>query len=573
MDHLTFDVTLVRKDGSLGFTIHKKEDGFLYVKDVIKEPAISEPFLTPGDRILLVNGVDASSLSHSGAISFLRSLPDTVTLKLQIPEDIVQDFDPASSQGRSGSCVKKRKPLRPEARLMIKEKASSPNPAGCDSLSRLKNRNRDRDKSRTTSRQNSDDAGIDQQQHQPHRPDREKDRTTSRNQVVVTPTHSSPISLSGDMMYSPVVCTNPFVTPPDDHQHNMRTTLSHPILTSTPIASSGVSSASCGDSLASGATRVRIRETKSADALNPFLSDVQLLINESEPVSVFPVKKKSDSSCSSNESSGLSVNNSSPHDNKNKKISKNDGNNNSNKCNNYDSEHKCLTSKDFTKWRGHNLDADCGFEQDSGFGDCTPKTSLEKPLRISLLKQQGFSCTPQTPESQPLRHHQPVNVVVVESKDQKTIPLSMLQSEQQNKSSSDHPSVNITSSRNNNAAHVTSPSPQIVHKTNTYDPVDNEPVGSDSHSSEPYVMEVTLVKGWASRLGIQLEEDHTGIQPHACVVKQIVPNTVASSDGRIRIGSKLLTVNQFDLKDKPVNYVIDLLRKMKGKIHMTFLVP
>ena len=135
----SFDVTLTKKDGSLGFTILKKEDGGLFVKEIIKEPAINEPLITPGDKILLVNGIDVSSLSHSGAISFLRGLPNTVTLRLEpaLPfEDITKDVVIIGSiDGRRPDHAQRKgvKQLRHEARMMIKEKST-------DSLSRLKQR-------------------------------------------------------------------------------------------------------------------------------------------------------------------------------------------------------------------------------------------------------------------------------------------------------------------------------------------------------------------------------------------------------------------------------------------------
>lgn len=123
-----FEVTLVKKDGSLGFTILKKEDGGLFVKEVIKEPAISsQPPIRHGDRILLVNGIDVSSMSHSGAIAFLRGLPDKVTLRL---EPSLGDEDDESLNVVVG---KKSKPLRHEAKMMLKDR-----PTNCDSLSRLK---------------------------------------------------------------------------------------------------------------------------------------------------------------------------------------------------------------------------------------------------------------------------------------------------------------------------------------------------------------------------------------------------------------------------------------------------
>ena len=184
-----------------------------------------------------------------------------------------------------------------------------------------------------------------------------------------------------------------------------------------------------------------------------------------------------------------------------------------------------LNPMSFAKWRGHNLQDPSGLdgvEQDSGFGDCTPKTTLEKPLSISLLKNQGFDVDPEP------------SVVVV--------------------------------------ARAAVQHEESLCKHSIPEPLSPSHVKLIETQPGPQFFEVTFEKGWASRLGIQLEEDKSGRDPKACVVKQIVPNTIASADGRVKVGFKLLQVNDFDLRDKEAKYVIDLLRKMKGKICMKFLI-
>ncbi|XP_072403590.1 tyrosine-protein phosphatase non-receptor type 13 isoform X2 [Chiloscyllium punctatum] len=85
-------VTLKKSEkGSLGFTVTKGDANIgSYIHDIIQDPAKSDGRLRPGDRLIMVNGVDITSMSHAEAVDFLRSIPDTVTLVigrvLEIPE-------------------------------------------------------------------------------------------------------------------------------------------------------------------------------------------------------------------------------------------------------------------------------------------------------------------------------------------------------------------------------------------------------------------------------------------------------------------------------------------------------
>ncbi|RWS14218.1 Tyrosine-protein phosphatase non-receptor type 13-like protein [Dinothrombium tinctorium] len=124
-----YEVTLVKINGSLGFTIVKIENEGFFVKELTKEPAVSNRKISSGDKILLVNGIDVSSMSHSGAISFLRSLPDTVTLRLQ-HSTLKLSRDYLDSSDFKESVRKNKKQLRHEARMMLNDKtrlSQSPN--------------------------------------------------------------------------------------------------------------------------------------------------------------------------------------------------------------------------------------------------------------------------------------------------------------------------------------------------------------------------------------------------------------------------------------------------------------
>ncbi|XP_054845741.1 tyrosine-protein phosphatase non-receptor type 13 [Eublepharis macularius] len=69
--------------GSLGFTVTKGHDSVgCYIHDVLQDPAKSDGRLRPGDRLIKVNDTDVTNMSHTDAVSFLRSAPKTVRLVL-----------------------------------------------------------------------------------------------------------------------------------------------------------------------------------------------------------------------------------------------------------------------------------------------------------------------------------------------------------------------------------------------------------------------------------------------------------------------------------------------------------
>ncbi|KAB7499009.1 FERM and PDZ domain-containing protein 2 [Armadillidium nasatum] len=143
-----FEIAMKKVAGSLGFTLRKNDNSILghTIRSLVKEPAISDGRLRPGDKLLSVNGTDMCGLSHEEAVQFLRTCPETVAIRIY--RDAIQTpVSPASPTELEPS---KPKALRKEARDMLTDlafkKQSSPNLAESDLPStsrrrRLKNSN------------------------------------------------------------------------------------------------------------------------------------------------------------------------------------------------------------------------------------------------------------------------------------------------------------------------------------------------------------------------------------------------------------------------------------------------
>lgn len=106
-------VTLTKSEkGSLGFTVTKANDCVgCYVHDIIQDPAKSDGRLQPGDRLIKVNDLDVSNMSHTEAVNLLRAAPKTVRLVLgrvleipkpQVPSHLLPDITLTCNKGTLG---------------------------------------------------------------------------------------------------------------------------------------------------------------------------------------------------------------------------------------------------------------------------------------------------------------------------------------------------------------------------------------------------------------------------------------------------------------------------------------
>ncbi|XP_046431755.1 uncharacterized protein LOC124185182 isoform X2 [Neodiprion fabricii] len=79
-----FDIEMTKVSGSLGFTLRKADSSALghYVRALVREPALSDGRIQPGDKIVAVDGAPLSPMSHEEAVALLRQCGPRVKLRL-----------------------------------------------------------------------------------------------------------------------------------------------------------------------------------------------------------------------------------------------------------------------------------------------------------------------------------------------------------------------------------------------------------------------------------------------------------------------------------------------------------
>ncbi|XP_072938604.1 uncharacterized protein [Epargyreus clarus] len=120
-----FDIVMTKVNGSLGFTLRKEDHSALghYVRALVREPALSDGRIQPGDRIVAVNDTPMSNMSHAEAVAFLRACGSEVRLRLY-RDHAATPLSPMSpkEEGPTDSDTplnRPKPPLRPEAVSML----------------------------------------------------------------------------------------------------------------------------------------------------------------------------------------------------------------------------------------------------------------------------------------------------------------------------------------------------------------------------------------------------------------------------------------------------------------------
>ncbi|XP_043191985.1 tyrosine-protein phosphatase non-receptor type 13-like isoform X2 [Amphibalanus amphitrite] len=110
----TFAVELQKVNNTLGLSLRRTDDTVLghTIRAKVREPAISDPRVRVGDKLIKVNGIDTTAMSHAEVVSLLRRCSERVTLTLY--------RDGMATPGSPGSPVSSRSTrLRPEAVEML----------------------------------------------------------------------------------------------------------------------------------------------------------------------------------------------------------------------------------------------------------------------------------------------------------------------------------------------------------------------------------------------------------------------------------------------------------------------
>lgn len=126
-----FEIMLVKQQGSLGFTLQKEDESVLghYVRALVREPATTDGRIRAGDKIVAVNDIQITNMTHEQAVIFLRQAPDTVKLRLfrddgQISLSATSPSDSDYKSYAGTSTLKRTKMnLRPEAINLLSDLA------------------------------------------------------------------------------------------------------------------------------------------------------------------------------------------------------------------------------------------------------------------------------------------------------------------------------------------------------------------------------------------------------------------------------------------------------------------
>lgn len=137
-----FEIFLTKQQGSLGFTLRKEDESLLghCVRALVREPALSDGRIKPGDKIIAVNDIPISNMTHEQAVIFLRQAPETVKLRLfrdntMTPLSAVSPTD-IERKALNMSSNSKKVVLRPEAINLLTDIAyRKQNSGGDDSTS------------------------------------------------------------------------------------------------------------------------------------------------------------------------------------------------------------------------------------------------------------------------------------------------------------------------------------------------------------------------------------------------------------------------------------------------------
>lgn len=510
-------VILIKRDGSLGFTLYENE-GF-FVKQVLREPASLEQ-IHPGDRILSVNGTSLDGLDLNDAIKLLRSLPDLCEFKLEQPcdslpaagEDNTDSSLNCASEPEDDSRFAKR-PLRHEVKIMLNSLNKDPlhNRLKRKDLKKCKDESTKEQKLERTTLESSRESGIgcleaDSGLNDSSRPFSDSSRlsddcrsSAAERPVIDNRLESRSESRSESRLESKLTKTN------KENNFDAFMKLNNRSQLTGDSAFFRQSSVMEYESRGEQRSKQNNRNNNLSNNLNKWRNKAIILSGSDEPED-----EEEDSGCLTKSASlafsastNLNLN---------------------------------LANLAFKKATLKELNADEAESIADSIADsisCTTRSNRPtgKPVASQWNPADGRTAGQTT--NPPTAYTD-------------AIQLSDIQ---------------LKLKLNNDC---------LLSENSMYKQIDNG-----------LLFHVVLDRiGWHGRLGFSLVDDQindyrvVNTIKHgfsACVVKEVYPNSLAYTDGRIRQCDKLLEVNNQQLINKPVQTVIRDLRKLKGKLKLLFI--
>ncbi|KFB52172.1 AGAP000292-PA-like protein [Anopheles sinensis] len=498
-----FEIVLTKQQGSLGFTLSDESVHGHYVRMLMREPALTDGRIRPGDRILEVNHVPISSMTHSEAVLFLRRAADVVLLRLyrdptqplQSPADT--DSISSSRPGSADRCTRPKACLRPEARSLLSALAAT----------------RQQQCQQQHAAEHSDPAA------------KSEDANSRRLRRAGLPSHRRPHAANSGGNYPDSCSDAASNASQDDERYYSDWELDYLLAEEsgsgeqllgdgdTGKATTGVplsrptfldldaSIGGGGDALSSPNQRQLASDGDRGEAAEPGRDFTSL------PCETFLVACKTDRDLQAGE----------------------------------DAYTDAIYVQHFA--RKSPLYSSVNVPASSGPSELVD--AVQQGGKQSLLKWYGASMLDGAEDGlQP--SHEP-------SRAQSVTPDLTAASET--------PSCSLAATRS------TTPTTEIE-LCEHYAAL---ALGRDTEGCEIYTAD--LHKGWNSRLGFSLKSEQDGSGRARTVISAIHPDSVASRNGRLRIGDVLLSVNEDSVESMPTAQVIELLRNARGSIFLVLMRP
>ncbi|XP_038104235.1 uncharacterized protein LOC6049292 isoform X2 [Culex quinquefasciatus] len=569
-----FEIILTKQQGSLGFTLRKEDESVLghYVRALVRDPALNDGRIRPGDKIVAVNDIPISSMTHEEAVIFLRQSAEVV--KLRLYRDQAQT--PLSAQsptfGRrttttdgeeSTPCHGTTKPkpnLRPEALNLLTDIAHRKQSATTTTAS--------------NSGGGSTSSSVKSSNASPRRLRRGLQGQNSKR--------------SYDNHGFQETCSN-------YSDSETSTIVSHQQMVGVAIPGSGVyHSASCRSSRGAGTTVMSQQQQVQLSSLDDQYycdEEIESLYDEEDEEGGDGAQKRRPNFLDLAGEGG-----STPMSSRKPRFQFSVANTNAYELNNLDNE--ALDAPTMYALKGSTDPTVAASGSGSSDRDqfmslpcetflvaCKTEQDLNADSTDAIYVKHFAHKSPlYSSVNVPLKKNVSEVVDAVEKGGKKSLmkwkgaTLTSDEDDESTASPAQHQSMDGSSPSLTGSSFPTSSTPDAesslaatfgttTGSTTTpttereLDTANDDGGGLDGDGNKIFTVE--LNKGWNSRLGFSLKQDPDSRRP---AISAIYSESVAAKDGRLRVGDQLLTVNDESVESMSTGQVIDLLRIIRGSI-------